>query len=94
MTLKGKYQQGRRLMLGAVILLAVTHICGYLPNSAPNNLPVNWTRIVTFIPAWAWVICWATTAVVAAWSGSYQPHRRAMHSKRSNLPVLIHRHDT
>lgn len=78
MILKGKYQQGRRLMLGAVVLLAVTHICGYLPNSAPNNLPVNWTRIVTFIPAWVWVIAWAVTAVVAVWEMIAQRGRKAI----------------
>lgn len=63
----GKYKQGRRMMLSAVIILAATHICGYLPNEAPNNLPVNWTRVITFIPAWVWMIGWGVTALVAAW---------------------------
>ena len=52
-------------MLAGVILLAVTHMCGYLPNDDPNNLPINWTRITTFIPAWVWVIGWAATLVMS-----------------------------
>lgn len=54
-------------MLSAVIILAATHICGYLPNEAPNNLPVNWTRVITFIPRWVWIVGWAVTAVIAVW---------------------------
>lgn len=78
MVLNSKYQQGRRLMLGAVVLLAVTHICGYLPNEAPNNLPVNWTRVVTFIPAWVWVTAWSVTAVIAVWEMIAQRGRKAI----------------
>lgn len=64
--LSKKYQRGRRIMLSGVILLAATHICGYLPNRAPSNLPVNWTRIITFIPAWVWIVAWSVTLIIAA----------------------------
>lgn len=73
-----KYLLGRRLMLSGVILLGVTHICGYLPNADPNNLPVNWTRITTFIPAWVWVTGWSVIVVVAVWEIFHQKGRNAV----------------
>lgn len=63
--LSKKYQKGRRVMLSGVILLALTHICGYLPNRTPSNLPVNWTRIITFIPAWVWIVAWSAALIIA-----------------------------
>lgn len=63
--LSKKYQRGRRIMLSGVILMATVHICGYLPNRTPSNLPVNWTRIITFIPAWVWIVAWGATLIIA-----------------------------
>lgn len=60
-----KYRTGRRVMLAGVILLAVTQLCGFLPTKQPNNLPINWTRITTFIPAWVWVVAWGVVLVLA-----------------------------
>lgn len=65
-------------MLSGVILLGATHICGYLPNADPNNLPVNWTRITTFIPAWVWVTGWSVIVVVAVWEIFHRKGRNAV----------------
>ena len=63
--INAKYRNGRRIMLTGGILLSITHICGYLPSTAPNNLPINWTRITAFIPAWVWVTLWGITLFMA-----------------------------
>jgi hypothetical protein len=59
-----KYRTGRRVMLSGVILLALVHLCGYLPTAEPNNLPINWTRITEFVPVWAWVTGWGLTVIM------------------------------
>ena len=65
MPINHAYLKGRRLMLSAVIMFALVHVCGFRPTEQPYNLPIAWTSITEFIPQWVWVCAWGVVIAVA-----------------------------